>query len=161
MVSAGVSETDFKGRRNECHLTGGLPHADADRERALRAFFPAPYHTDIARGAPCDACIDIFADGVFQETFRSKNDRLSRGKLLLDGKAGICHIVPVDRTFCTAEVIHMGVAVQHSLDIQRAEAFFHQSFGCLHIFPAHQHVKNDPPLSVRMKVALDISNPRT
>ena len=38
----------------------------------------------------------------------------------------------------------MGVAVQHSLDIQRAEAFFHQSFGCLHIFPAHQHVKDDP-----------------
>ena len=46
----------------------------------------------------CDAGIDVFADGVFQKSFRCKDDRFARGKLFVDGKAGVRYIVPVDRT---------------------------------------------------------------
>ena len=36
------------------------------------------------------------------------------------------------------------MTVQHSFDIQRSEPVFHQRFCCLHIFFAHQDIKNDP-----------------
>ena len=92
----------------------------------------------------CDAGIDVFADGVFQKSFRCKDDRFARGKLFVNGKAGVRYIVPVDRTLCAAKVIHMAMTVQHSFDIQRSEPVFHQRFCCLHIFFAHQDIKNDP-----------------
>ena len=38
----------------------------------------------------------------------------------------------------------MAMTVQHSFDIQRSEPVFHQRFCCLHIFFAHQDIKNDP-----------------
>ena len=38
----------------------------------------------------------------------------------------------------------MRVAVQHRLDVQRAEAVLHQLLGSLHIFFAHKDIKNDP-----------------
>ena len=81
---------------------------------------------------------------MLQKAFRCKDDRFARGKLLFDRKVGIRYIVPVDRTLCAAKVVHMGVAVQHCLDVQRTEALLHQLLGSLHVLFAHQHVENDP-----------------
>ena len=81
---------------------------------------------------------------MFQKSFRCKDDRFARGKLFVNGKAGVRYIVPVDRTLCAAKVIHVAMTIHHSFDIQRAEPVFHQRFCRLHIFLAHQDIKDDP-----------------
>ena len=135
---------DLIGRCNKAHLTGRLSHADADGECSFLPFFQHRTILILRTPGHCDAGIDVFADGVFQKSFRCKDDRFARGKLFVDGKAGVRYIVPVDRTLCAAKVIHMAMTVQHSFDIQRSEPVFHQRFCCLHIFFAHQDIKNDP-----------------
>jgi len=132
------------GRCDKAHMTGRLSHADADGECSFLPFFQHRTILILRTPGHCDAGIDVFADGVFQKSFRCKDDRFARGKLFVDGKAGVRYIVPVDRTLCAAKVIHMAMTVQHSFDIQRSEPVFHQRFCCLHIFFAHQDIKNDP-----------------
>ena len=93
-----------------------------------------------------DARIDILADGVLQKAHRRKHRDLAGSQLVLERKARICCLCAVDDTLHAAEVIHMRVAVQYGLDLQRAEAVFHQFLGGFHVFPAHQHVKHDPAM---------------
>ena len=76
-------------------MTGRLSHADADGECSFLPFFQHRTILILRTPGHCDAGIDIFADGVFQKSFRCKDDRFARGKLFVDGKAGVRYIVPV------------------------------------------------------------------
>ena len=95
---------DLIGRCNKAHLTGRLSHADADGECSFLPFFQHRTILILRTPGHCDAGIDVFADGVFQKSFWCKDDRFARGKLFVDGKAGVCYIIPVDRTLCAAKV---------------------------------------------------------
>ena len=137
---------DLVGRSDEGHRTGGLSHADAHAQRTLFALVKHRAVLELCAPRHGDARIDIFADGVLQKARRCKHRDLAGSQLVLERKARICCLCAVDDTLHAAEVIHMRVAVQYSLDLQRAEAVFHQFLGGFHVFLAHQHVKHDPAM---------------
>ena len=135
---------DLVSRSDEGHRTGGLSHADAHAQRTLFAL--VKHRAVLELCAPChgDACIDIFADGVLQKARRRKHKGLAGSQLLFKRELCIRHLLPGNNALHAAEVVHMRVAVQHRLDVQRAEAVLHQLLGSLHVFLAHQHIKHDP-----------------
>ena len=89
---------------------------------------------------------DILADGVLQKARRRKHKGLAGSQLLFQRKRCIRYLLPGNNALHAAEVVYMGVAVQHRLDVQRTEAVLHQLLGSLHVFLAHQHIKHDPAM---------------
>ena len=81
---------------------------------------------------------------MLQEALGGQDDHLAGGQLFLQRQGRVGRVLPVDQAQDAAVVIHMGVAVQHGLDVQLAEVLLHQGLGGGHILPAHQHVKHDP-----------------
>ena len=81
---------------------------------------------------------------MLQKARRRKHKGLAGSQLLFKRELCIRYLLPGNNALHAAEVIHMRVAVQHRLDVQRAEAVLHQLLGSLHVFLAHQHIKHDP-----------------
>ena len=128
---------DLVGGSDEGHRTGGLSHADAHAQRTLFALVKHRAVLELCAPRHGDARIDILADGVFQKARRRKHRGLAGSQLLFKRKRCIRYLLPSDNALHAAEVVHMRVAVQHRLDVQRTEALLHQLLGCLHVFLAH------------------------
>jgi len=75
---------DLVGGSDEGHRTGGLSHADAHAQRALFALAEHRAVLELCAPRHGDACIDIFADGVFQKALRCQNEDLAGSQLVLE-----------------------------------------------------------------------------
>ena len=81
---------------------------------------------------------------MFQKSLRGKDRNFAGCQLFRNRKPCIRRLLPGDGTLDAAEMVNMRVTVQHRFDVQNPKTLFHQSFGRLHIFLAHEDIENDP-----------------
>ena len=134
----------FIGRRQQTHGAYALPQADTDGQPLRLSRFHDRAVLILRPAAHGRSAVQVFTDGMLQESLRSQNNHLAGRELFIQREGSVRGVLSGNQAINPAVMVDVGMAVQHGFDVDRPEMFLHQGLCRGHVLLAHQHVEHDP-----------------